>query len=100
MKEVKIGLVGTNWMGSFHSVGMNNVRQAYHDVKPVFEHVADVNEAAAKQIRAETDDKINRPVRFGFYASFENTFKICFFISASAPMYALHDSHSRHPASA
>lgn len=48
MKEVKIGLVGANWMGSFHSVGLNNVRQAYHDVKPVFEIVADVNEAAAK----------------------------------------------------
>lgn len=48
MKEVRIGLIGANWMGSFHSVGMNNVRQAYHDVAPVFEIVADVNEAAAK----------------------------------------------------
>lgn len=48
MKEVKIGLVGANWMGSFHSIGMNNVRQAYHDVIPVFEIVADVNEEAVK----------------------------------------------------
>ncbi len=48
MKEVKVGLIGANWMGSFHSVGLTNVRQAYHDVKPVFEHVADVNEAAAQ----------------------------------------------------
>ncbi|MCD8217530.1 MAG: Gfo/Idh/MocA family oxidoreductase [Clostridiales bacterium] len=48
MKEVKIGLVGANWMGIYHSIGMTNVRQAYHDVMPVFEYVADVNEAAAK----------------------------------------------------
>lgn len=48
MKQVKVGLIGANWMGSFHSIGLNNVRQAYHDVEPVFEHVADVNEAAAK----------------------------------------------------
>lgn len=48
MKQVKIGLIGANWMGSFHSVGMTNVRQAYHDVQPVFEIVADVNEKAAQ----------------------------------------------------
>ena len=48
MKQVKIGLIGANWMGSFHSIGMTNVRQAYHDVEPVFEIVADVNENAAK----------------------------------------------------
>ena len=48
MKEVKIGLCGANWMGSFHSIGMTNVRQAYHDVIPVFEIVADVNEKAAQ----------------------------------------------------
>lgn len=49
MKTVKIGLIGANWMGSFHSVGMTNVRQAYTDVMPVFEIVADVNEQAAKR---------------------------------------------------
>lgn len=48
MKEVKIGLVGANWMGIYHSIGMTNVRQAYHDVAPVFEIVADLNEEAAK----------------------------------------------------
>ncbi len=48
MKEVKIGLVGANWMGNYHSIGMTNVRQAYQDVAPVFEIVADVNEAAAQ----------------------------------------------------
>lgn len=49
MKEIKIGLCGANWMGCYHSIGMTNVRQAYTDVAPVFEIVADVNEEAAKQ---------------------------------------------------
>ena len=48
MKQVKVGLIGANWMGSFHSIGLTNVRQAYHDVEPIFEHVADVNAAAAQ----------------------------------------------------
>ena len=48
MKQVKIGLIGANWMGSFHSIGFTNVRQAYHDVQPIFEIVADVNEKAAQ----------------------------------------------------
>ena len=49
MKEVRIGLIGANWMGSYHSIGLTNVRQAYTDIVPVFEHVADVNEQAAKR---------------------------------------------------
>lgn len=49
MKQVKIGLVGANWMGNYHSIGMTNVRQAYQDVEPVFEIVADVNKAAAEK---------------------------------------------------
>lgn len=49
MKEVKIGLIGANWMGIYHSIGMTNVRQAYQDVIPVFEVVADINENAAKE---------------------------------------------------
>ena len=48
MKQVKVGLIGANWMGSFHSIGLNNVRQAYHDVEPIFEHVADVNASIRK----------------------------------------------------
>lgn len=48
MKQVKIGLIGANWMGSYHSIGMSKVRQAYQDVEPIFEIVADVNETAAK----------------------------------------------------
>lgn len=48
MKEVRIGLIGANWMGNYHSIGMTNVRQAYQDILPVFEIVADVNEAAAE----------------------------------------------------
>ena len=70
MKEVKIGLTGANWMGSFHSVGLTNVRQAYHDVKPVFEHVADVNGNAAqlaadrfgyKKVSTDWHDVVNDP---------------------------------------
>ena len=70
MKEVKIGLIGANWMGSFHSVGLTNVRQAYHDVAPVFEHVADVNGSAAqlaadrfgyKKVSTDWHDVVNDP---------------------------------------
>lgn len=70
MKEVKIGLVGANWMGIYHSIGMTNVRQAYHDVIPVFEIVADINEKAAeeaakrfgyKKVTADWKDVINDP---------------------------------------
>jgi len=49
IKQVGVGLIGANWMGSYHSIGLNNVRQAYTDVEPVFEIVADVNEQAAQQ---------------------------------------------------
>jgi len=49
MKQVGVGLIGANWMGSYHSIGLNNVRQAYTDVEPIFEIVADVNEQAAQQ---------------------------------------------------
>ncbi|MCB6365701.1 Gfo/Idh/MocA family oxidoreductase [Intestinibacillus massiliensis] len=57
MRELKIGLIGAGWMGSYHMVGFTNVRQAYGDkVCPVFEHVADPDEAAAKRAAA----------RFGF----------------------------------
>lgn len=70
MKEIGIGLVGANWMGNYHSIGLTNVRQAYQDVVPVFESVADVNEAAAKAActrfgykRCSTDwhDVVNDP---------------------------------------
>ena len=70
MKEVKIGLCGANWMGSFHSIGFTNVRQAYHDVIPVFEIVADVNEKAAqlaadrfgyKKVSTDWHDVVNDP---------------------------------------
>lgn len=49
MKQVGVGLIGANWMGNYHSIGLNNVRQAYTDVEPIFEIVADVNEQAAQQ---------------------------------------------------
>lgn len=49
MKEIKIGLAGANWMGIYHSIGLTNVRQAYHDVVPIFEIVADINEKAAEE---------------------------------------------------
>lgn len=49
LNQVRVGLVGANWMGIYHSIGLTNVRQAYTDVEPVFEMVADVNEVAAQQ---------------------------------------------------
>lgn len=49
MKEIGIGLIGANWMGIYHSIGMTNVRQAYTDVVPVFEIAADLNEKAVAQ---------------------------------------------------
>jgi len=52
MREIKVGLIGANWMGSYHSIGLTNVRQAYADIIPVFEMVADVNEEAAKKAAA------------------------------------------------
>lgn len=70
MKEIKIGLCGANWMGSFHSIGMTNVRQAYHDVIPVFEIVADTDESVArlaadrfgyKKVTTDWHDVINDP---------------------------------------
>lgn len=63
MKQVKVGLIGANWMGSFHSIGLNNVRQAYHDVEPIFEHVADVN-ASAPSLR-QSASAIKRSPRTG-----------------------------------
>ena len=70
MKQVKVGLIGANWMGIYHSIGLVNVRQAYSDVLPVFEIVADVNQAAAeqaairfgyKQVTTKWQDVINNP---------------------------------------
>lgn len=70
MREIEIGLCGANWMGIYHSIGMHNVRQAYTDVVPVFEIVADLNEAAAKaaqerfgykKITADWHDVVNDP---------------------------------------
>jgi predicted dehydrogenase len=70
MKEVKIGLIGANWMGIYHSIGITNVRQAYGDVLPVFEMVADLNEEAAKaaatrfgykNVTTDWHDVINNP---------------------------------------
>ena len=52
MKEVKVGLIGANWMGIYHSIGITNVRHAYGDVMPVFEIVADLNKKAAESAAA------------------------------------------------
>ena len=50
MKEVKIGLIGAGWMGSYHAVGFAKVTQAYgNEIVPKFQIVADSNEAAAKK---------------------------------------------------
>ncbi|MDD6789729.1 MAG: Gfo/Idh/MocA family oxidoreductase [Lachnospira sp.] len=70
MRKIGIGLCGANWMGCYHSIGMTNVHQAYQDVLPVFEIVADVNEAAAleaqqrfgyKKVTKDWHDVVNDP---------------------------------------
>lgn len=50
MKEIRIGLIGAGWMGTFFASGFYNVRKAYGtEIVPVFEAVADPVEAAAKK---------------------------------------------------
>ncbi|MCH3964804.1 MAG: Gfo/Idh/MocA family oxidoreductase [Clostridium sp.] len=50
MREIKIGLIGAGWMGSYHAIGFTNIRRAYGDsICPVFEMVADSNEKTAKK---------------------------------------------------
>lgn len=50
MKEIRIGLIGAGWMGTFFASGFYNVRKAYGtDVVPVFQAVADPIEAAGKK---------------------------------------------------
>lgn len=71
MKEIRIGLIGAGWMGTFFASGFYNVRKAYGtEVVPVFEAVADPIEAAAKKAqdtfgfrKAVTDwhDVVNDP---------------------------------------
>ncbi|MGI5849681.1 MAG: Gfo/Idh/MocA family protein [Christensenellales bacterium] len=49
MKEIKIGIIGANWMGSYHAMGFSKVRQTYGtEVVPVFGMVADMDEEKAK----------------------------------------------------
>jgi len=52
MREIKIGLIGAGWMGTFYSTGFLNVRRAYGSgVLPVFRVVCDPVEAAAKKVQ-------------------------------------------------
>lgn len=52
MKEVRIGLIGAGWMGTFFASGFYNVRKAYGtEVVPVFEAVADPVKAAAEKAK-------------------------------------------------
>ena len=47
---IKIGLIGANWMGTYHAIGFSKVRQAYgSEVVPVFGTVADIDEERAKR---------------------------------------------------
>ena len=51
MREIKVGIIGANWMGTYHAMGFSKVREAYGtEVVPVFETVADINEEAAKNV--------------------------------------------------
>lgn len=50
MKEIKIGLIGAGFIGTFISGGFYNIRKAYGtEVVPVFEAVAEPVEALAKK---------------------------------------------------
>lgn len=51
MQEIRIGLVGAGWMGKDHSVSIANALMLFGpDMgKPIYEMVADVNEANARQ---------------------------------------------------
>lgn len=51
MKEVKIGLIGTGWMGSSHANAFLNARMLFgpENGQPVFHTVSDVNEEIVKK---------------------------------------------------
>ena len=55
MKEIRIGLIGTGWMGSSHANAFLNARMLFGpaDGQPVFQTVSDVSEEIAKSA-AET----------------------------------------------
>lgn len=50
MKEIRIGLIGTGWMGSSHANAFLNARMLFgpQDGQPVFQTVSDVSEEIAK----------------------------------------------------
>ena len=50
MKEIRIGLIGTGWMGRAHANAFLNAQMLFgpEDGKPVFRTIADVNEDAVK----------------------------------------------------
>ncbi len=50
MKEIRIGLIGTGWMGSSHANAFLNARMLFgaEDGQPVFQTVSDVSEDIAK----------------------------------------------------
>ena len=49
MKTVRIGLIGAGWMGKAHTTAFHNAKMIFGDDVPVFEVIADVNEAQVKQ---------------------------------------------------
>lgn len=55
MKEVKIGLVGTGWMGRSHSKSFLNAYYHFGNGagKPVFEMVSDINEKSALEVKEQ-----------------------------------------------
>lgn len=55
MNEVRIGLVGTGWMGKSHSKSFLNALYHFGEEsgKPVFEMVSDINEASALEVKKQ-----------------------------------------------
>lgn len=55
MKEIKIGLIGTGWMGKSHSKSFLNAYFHFGETygKPVFEIVSDINEESALAVQEQ-----------------------------------------------
>ncbi|MGI5849984.1 MAG: Gfo/Idh/MocA family protein [Christensenellales bacterium] len=48
---IKVGIIGANWMGTYHAVGFSKVSQAYgSDIFPILGTVADIDEKRAKRV--------------------------------------------------
>ena len=63
MKEIRIGLVGSGWMGKAHSSALADAQMLFGPEYGVakFVVVADSNEAAAKRVTTDWHDVVTAP---------------------------------------